>query len=137
MVEIMLTLEEAIKQYEQFLNVCESHNPTEESQEVIEQLSAELRELQESKKSDGCDGCVKEFDKRYLLVIKQLAAWLKELKERRKEPKIIRCGECEHSIDWGCELYCTKWVCYTSHNGYCHRGAERRINDLQHKTEQD
>lgn len=133
----MLTLEEAIKQYEQFVNVCENHNPTEESQEVIEQLAAELRELQESKKADSREGYVKEFDKRYLLVIKQLAAWLKELKERRKEPKIIRCGECEHSRDWGCELYCTKWVRYTSHNGYCHRGAERRIDDLQHKTEQD
>jgi len=56
---------------------------------------------------------------------RQLAAWLKELKERRKEPKIIRCDECEHSRVWGCELYCTKWVRYTSHKGYCHRGAER------------
>ena len=67
----------------------------------------------------------------------QLAVWLRELKERREEPKIIRCGECEHSRDWGCELYCTKWVRYTSHDGYCYRGAERRIDDLQHKTEQD
>lgn len=67
----------------------------------------------------------------------QIATWLRELKERRKEPKIIRCCECEHSRDWGCELYCTKWVRYTSHNGYCHRGAERRIDDLQHKTKQD
>ena len=57
---------------------------------------------------------------------RQLAAWLRELQERRKEPKIIRCGECEHSKVWGCELYCIKWVRYTSHKGYCHRGSERR-----------
>jgi len=25
---------------------------------------------------------------------RQLAAWLRELQERRKEPEIIRCGEC-------------------------------------------
>lgn len=135
----MLTLEEAIKQYEQFLNVYENHNPTEsqEVREVIEQLTTELREWREPKKVDNCEGCVKELDKRYLLAIKQLAAWLRELKERREEPKIIRCCKCEHSRDWGCELYCTKWVRYTSHNGYCHRGAERSIDDLQHKTEQD
>lgn len=40
--------------------------------------------------------------------------------------EIVRCGECKHSRVWGCELYCTKWVRYTSHKGYCHRGAERR-----------
>jgi hypothetical protein len=26
---------------------------------------------------------------------RQLAAWLRELQERRKEPEIVRCGECE------------------------------------------
>jgi len=25
---------------------------------------------------------------------RQLAAWLRELVERRKEPEIVRCGEC-------------------------------------------
>ena len=58
----------------------------------------------------------------------QIAAWLRELQERRKAPEIVRCGECEHSRVFGCELYCTKWVRYTSHNGYCHRGAERRTD---------
>ena len=57
---------------------------------------------------------------------RELAESLRELQERRKEPKIIRCGECEHSKVWGCELYCIKWVRYTSHKGYCHRGSERR-----------
>lgn len=42
--------------------------------------------------------------------------------------EIVRCGECEHSRVRGCELYCTKWVRYTSHKGYCHRGAERRTD---------
>ena len=27
---------------------------------------------------------------------RQLAAWLRELKERRKEPEIVRCGECKY-----------------------------------------
>ena len=40
--------------------------------------------------------------------------------------EIVRCGKCEHSRVCGCELYCTKWVRYTSHKGYCHRGEERR-----------
>jgi hypothetical protein len=85
----MMSLDEAIKQYEQFLNICENHNLTEsqEVQEVIEQLTTELREWREPRKVDSCDGRVKEFDKRYLLVIKQLVAWLKELKERREQPK--------------------------------------------------
>ena len=61
-------------------------------------------------------------------ICQYIADLLKELKERRKVPEIVRCGECEHSRVWGCELYCTKWVRYTSHNGYCHRGAERRTD---------
>lgn len=58
--------------------------------------------------------------------LNQITAWLRELQERRKEPEVIKCGECEHSRVRGCELYCTKWVRYTSHKGYCHRGAERK-----------
>ena len=83
----MLTLEEAIKQYEQFLNVYENHNPTEsqEVQKVIEQLATELREWREPREVDNCEGCVKEFDKKYLLVIKQLAAWLRILKNAKFE----------------------------------------------------
>ena len=30
---------------------------------------------------------------------RQLAAWLRELAERRKEPEIVRCGECRHWKD--------------------------------------
>ena len=26
----------------------------------------------------------------------QLAAWLRELQARRKQPEIVRCGECKH-----------------------------------------
>ena len=61
-------------------------------------------------------------------ICQYIADLLKELKERRKAPEIVRCDECEHSRVWGCELYCTKWVRYTSHSGYCHRGAERRTD---------
>ena len=27
---------------------------------------------------------------------RQLAAWLRELQARRKQPEIVRCGECKH-----------------------------------------
>ena len=74
-----MTLEETIKQYEQIINIWENHNLT-ESQEVIEQLTAELRELQEPKEAEEC---VREFGKKYLLVIKQLAVWLRELQRAR------------------------------------------------------
>lgn len=91
----MLTLEEAIKQYEQFLNVYKNRNLTEsqEVQKVIEQLATELREWREPSIVDNCEGCVKEFDKRYLLVIKQLVAWLRELQERREKDN---CYGCKH-----------------------------------------
>ena len=59
---------------------------------------------------------------------RQLAAWLRELQERRKAPEIITCGECERSEVGGCELYCIEWMRYTSYDGYCHRGAERRTD---------
>ena len=95
----------------------------EHAEEVAQEKRYEYQEclaVHDKEEAMDCRKCGEEHE--------QLAAWLKELKERRKEPKIIRCDECEHSRDWGCELYCTKWVRYTSHNGYCHRGAERRID---------
>ena len=45
----MMSLEQAIAQYEQFANVCEHHGLT-ASQEEFEQLAAWLRELQECRK---------------------------------------------------------------------------------------
>ena len=54
-----MTLEQAIKQFEQFANVCEYHNLT-ESQEEFEQLAAWLRELQERRKAPEiifCNEC--------------------------------------------------------------------------------
>ena len=42
----MMSLEQAIAQYEQFANVCEHHRLT-ASQEEFEQLAAWLRELQD------------------------------------------------------------------------------------------
>lgn len=89
MMEFMLTLEEAIKQYEQIINIWENHNLT-ESQEIIEQLTTELREA---------GGCAKEFDKKYVLVIKQLATWLKELQERRKQPTSFNAIDRQQAID--------------------------------------
>ena len=40
---------------------------------------------------DDCLKCAEEH--------RQLAEWLKELAERRKQPEIIRCGECELKIE--------------------------------------
>lgn len=90
--------------------------------QTIEQLIARYDKM--AKFANG-----NEYLKKTEAVNRQTADLLRELQERRKEPKIIRCCECEHSRDWGCELYCTKWVRYTSHNGYCHRGEERKTNE--------
>ena len=61
---------------------------------------------------------------------KQLAAWLRELQERRKEPEIVRCGECKHSITYNG----VKYVCCEIHNTYPNENyfcgdAERRTDD--------
>ncbi len=122
MMEFTLTLEEAIKQYEQFVNIYENHNliESQESQKVIKQLTAELEELQESKKTDSYEGYVKEFDKKYLLVVKQLIAWLRELQERRKEPEIIRCSECTYFKDnAGTVGYCKRKMMYQFKDYFC------------------
>ena len=58
----------------------------------------------------------------------QRAKWLRELQEYKAQPKIIKCVECKYSRVCGCVLYCTEWMRYTSHNGYCHRGAKRRVD---------
>jgi len=65
---------------------------------------------------------------------RQLAAWLRELKERRKEPEIVRCGECKYyKIDHpkANGYHC----CYRCHNifpmketDFCSK-AERRTDD--------
>lgn len=60
---------------------------------------------------------------------RQLAEWLKELAERRKQPEIIRCGNCRFNIPLGDLIFCKKWSRYTVHTGYCHQGAERRTDD--------
>ena len=52
----MLTIEQAIAQYEQFANVCEHHGLT-ASQEEFEQLAAWLRELQERRKAPEIIRC--------------------------------------------------------------------------------
>ena len=61
---------------------------------------------------------------------RQLAEWLRELQERRKQPEIVRCGECKHNpkLEW--------FGCPASHlsekqkpdNAWCWRG-ERRTDE--------
>ena len=56
----MMSLEQAIAQYEQFANVCEHHGLT-ASQEEFEQMIAWLRELAERRKAPEivtCGECV-------------------------------------------------------------------------------
>lgn len=58
---------------------------------------------------------------------RQLAEWLRELQERRKQPEIVRCGECKHNpkLEW--------FGCPASHlsekqkpdNAWCWRGERR------------
>ena len=52
----MLTIEQAIAQYEQFANVCEHHGLT-ASQEEFEQYAAWFRELQELRKAPKITRC--------------------------------------------------------------------------------
>jgi hypothetical protein len=54
----------------------------------------------------------------------QLAAWLRELKERRKQPEIVRCGECANQYKPTCPF--GVWI-NTPDDGHCH-WAERRTN---------
>ena len=57
---------------------------------------------------------------------RQLAAWLRELKERRKEPEIIRCGECARRKTM-CDGRdrCAVFNVFVDSDGYC-KWAERR-----------
>ena len=61
---------------------------------------------------------------------RELAVLLRELQERRKEPEIVRCGECKHSITYNG----VKYVCCEIHNTYPNENyfcgdAERRTDD--------
>ena len=58
---------------------------------------------------------------------KQYAEWLRELQARRKQPEIVHCGECKHSITYNG----VKYVCCEMHNTYPNENyfcgdAERR-----------
>ena len=75
--------------------------------------------------------CKMHESEKYAAEFKQLAAWLRELQARRKQPEIVRCGECKHyKIDHpkANGFHC----CYRCHNifpmkedDFCSR-AERR-----------
>ena len=74
--------------------------------------------------------CKMHESEKYAAEFKQLAAWLRELAERRKEPEIVRCGECKHSITYNG----VKYVCCEMHNTYPNENyfcgdAERRTDD--------
>jgi len=61
---------------------------------------------------------------------RQLAEWLRELVERRKEPEIVRCGECRHrdpedkKCDCGHDII---WQLPRGDDWYC-ADAERRTD---------
>ena len=62
---------------------------------------------------------------------RQLAEWLRELQERRKEPEVIKCGECIYRYVEGNHVRFNR--CELNHNNvqsddwYC-RDAERRTD---------
>ena len=70
-----MTLEEAIKHAE----------------EVAQEKGYEYQEclaVHDMEEAMDCRKCGEEHE--------QLAAWLRELQARRKQPEIVRCGECKH-----------------------------------------
>ena len=74
--------------------------------------------------------CKMHESEKYAAEFKQLAAWLRELQARRKQPEIVRCGECKHSITYNG----VKYVCCEMHNTYPNENyfcgdAERRTDD--------
>ena len=58
---------------------------------------------------------------------KQHAEWLRELAERRKEPEILRCGECEHfRKENNGEMWCGVSNGHSIDKNFFCRDAERR-----------
>ena len=102
-----MTLEEAIKHAE----------------EVAQEKGYEYQEclaVHDMEEAMNCGKCGEEH--------RQLAEWLRELKERRKEPEIVRCGECKHrdpedkKCDCGHDII---WQLPRGDDWYC-GDAERR-----------
>lgn len=58
---------------------------------------------------------------------RQLAAWLRELQERRKEPEIVRCGEC---VNFSERVFCKVAGHNVHRKSNCMKvfGAERRTD---------
>lgn len=58
----------------------------------------------------------------------QLAEWLRELQERRKEPEIVRCGEC---VNFAERDFCKVAGHNVHRKSNCMQvfGAERRTDD--------
>jgi hypothetical protein len=61
--------------------------------------------------------------------LEQMTAWLRELQERRKEPEIVRCGECKHNGTHNCllNLWATIFNSKPKDDFYCGM-AERRTD---------
>lgn len=95
-----MTLEEAILYYEEQVKKCNNR-----VNEII--LGAER-----------CEQDKQEYT--------QLAEWLRELQERRKQPGIIRCGECARRRTM-CDgrHRCVVFNVIVDSDGYC-KWAERR-----------
>ena len=109
----MMSLEQAIKHAEEKAN----------TNQIYADYNRKYGETHFDKTAKECEQRAEEH--------KQLAAWLRELQARRKQPEIVRCGECKHyKIDHpkANGFHC----CYRCHNifpmkedDFCSR-AERR-----------
>ena len=59
----------------------------------------------------------------------QVAEWLKNykrlLEECQKQPKIIKCKECESRLGQKPPYWCEEWKAHTHIDGYCHLGKEK------------
>ena len=112
----MLTLDEAIE------HAKEVASEQERLMGRYDAASGYARSRNESIRTESakeCEKCAEEH--------RQLAAWLRELQERRKEPEIVRCGECKHNGTHNCllNLWATIFNSKPKDDFFCGR-AERR-----------
>lgn len=119
-----MTLEQVIADCEEEISDCRID---------LDGIAKLLEEYPERKEAFAheIDDCKKRMDYN-----RQLAEWLRELQERRKQPEIIRCGECKFANkpdddmsaiieSYGDEVYCSNHDIYLYKGWYCGDGKRR------------
>jgi hypothetical protein len=97
---------------------------------TIDEAIARFEANAEQNERWASGGLNPEANVEYAAEHRQLAEWLRELQERRKEPEIIRCGECRHNGTHNCllNLWATIFNSKPKDDFYCGM-AERRTDD--------